>query len=156
MNTMQALYDSEINCDLSTFWDEGFTWRVGDAHNGWKERGSATSLEAAEKELSESACHHYPESVFAKAMARDKTPGAPGPPYCCKQDCPNDAEFEVYSARPDNSLNTLRPYAHACEEHVGSLCDSPVGGPEVPSWTVLLLPSYEDQTPKDFPDGGPA
>lgn len=28
MQTLQALYDSEINFHISTFWDEGFKGRV--------------------------------------------------------------------------------------------------------------------------------
>lgn len=195
MNTMQALYDSEINCDLSTFWDDGFTWTLGDKLNGWAAQGTAPSWEEAEKELSEAACRHYPESDFAKALARVKTsiqhspncpykddpddvepplaghdghvckgcggtrsrakyPGAPGPPYCCALGCPNDAEFEVVQEHAD-----IPPYegaTHACMEHVGTMLGSPADGPDVPSWTVLPLPPYEDQTPKDFPDGGPA
>ena len=139
MTQLQALYDSEINFDLSTFWDNGFEWRLGDVQNGWKERGSAASMEEAVKALSEAAFRHYPESVFAKAMARDKTVGAPGPPYCCEQDCPNDAEFEVYYDHPD--IPSHDGYTHACAGHVGEMCGSPADGPVVTAWRIVPLPS---------------
>jgi len=34
--TLQAMYDSEINFSISTFWDGGFDWKLGDAMNGFK------------------------------------------------------------------------------------------------------------------------
>jgi len=33
---IDALYDSEINCSVSTFWDGGFTMKLGDEMNGFK------------------------------------------------------------------------------------------------------------------------
>ncbi len=35
MDQFQALYDSKINFTISTFWDGGFTWKLGDELNGF-------------------------------------------------------------------------------------------------------------------------
>jgi hypothetical protein len=34
MNILQMFYDSEINFELSCFWDARFTWKLGDYANG--------------------------------------------------------------------------------------------------------------------------
>jgi hypothetical protein len=45
---IQALYDSEINCSITTFWDGGFTVRLGDEMNGFvAEQTCATASESA-------------------------------------------------------------------------------------------------------------
>ena len=36
-DVLQRLYDSEINIELSSFWDSGYTWRLGDPANGYRE-----------------------------------------------------------------------------------------------------------------------
>jgi len=62
---IDALYDSEINCSVSTFWDGGFTVKLGDEMNGFlAERDCKTSHEAAEY-LDQAAREHYPESSYA-------------------------------------------------------------------------------------------
>jgi hypothetical protein len=33
--TLQRLHDSEINAELSCFYDCGWRWRIGDNLNGW-------------------------------------------------------------------------------------------------------------------------
>lgn len=70
MNVLQALYNSEINFELSTFWDGGFEWKLGDAVNGFKESGTAETLIGAEVALAEAALRHYPDSIFAKAAGK--------------------------------------------------------------------------------------
>lgn len=76
MSTLQAVYDSEINFLISTFWDGGFTWKLGDEMNGFKAEGLCATLEAAEQALAKAAREAYPESDFArggavKALVRD-------------------------------------------------------------------------------------
>ncbi|KKM20979.1 hypothetical protein LCGC14_1640020 [marine sediment metagenome] len=66
MDTLQKLYDSEINFEISTFWDAGFEWQLGDEMNGWKAEGTADSLEEAAKDLAIAARKHFPDSTFAK------------------------------------------------------------------------------------------
>ena len=59
------LYDSEINFELSTFWDGGFDWKLGDPMNGYSATGNARTLAEAIEEMKQAALHHYPESEFA-------------------------------------------------------------------------------------------
>ena len=51
---------------------------------------------------------------------RDKYPGAPGKPYCCYLDCPNDAEFGIYG-----SSGHFEDVTEACEAHIGALLGTP-------------------------------
>ena len=69
MNTLQELYDSEINFKIETFW-QGIEWKLGDVMNGWKAEGSADSVDEAVKRLAAAAMIHYPESVFAEGKQR--------------------------------------------------------------------------------------
>lgn len=48
-NLPQQLYDREINFSISTFWDGGFTVKIGDELNGFRaETTVATYAEALE------------------------------------------------------------------------------------------------------------
>jgi len=67
MRRLCNLYDNEINWSISTFWDAGFQWRLGDDLNGWKEEGNADCLEDAIGALHQAALKHYPESAYARA-----------------------------------------------------------------------------------------
>ena len=66
MNTLQALYDSEINFELSCFWDGGFDWKLGDPVNGYRSKGNAETFEQAVEALAQAACQCYPASKFAQ------------------------------------------------------------------------------------------
>lgn len=62
---IEALYDSEINCSVSTFWDSGITVQLGDEMNGFvTEKECRTASEAAEF-LDRAAREHFPESAYA-------------------------------------------------------------------------------------------
>jgi hypothetical protein len=62
---MDSLYESEINCSVSTFWDGGITVRLGDETNGFvAEADCKTSAEAAQF-LDTAARHHFPNSSYA-------------------------------------------------------------------------------------------
>ena len=63
---LQALYQSEINFELSTFYDAGFDWKLGDYMNGYKAEGNARDVEGAVTALRDAAVHHYPDSDFAR------------------------------------------------------------------------------------------
>ncbi len=65
-NILQQLYDSEINFSISTFWDAGFDWKLGDEMNGWLDGGQCDSLETAAIALSIAAKKYFPSSVFVK------------------------------------------------------------------------------------------
>lgn len=66
---ISALYDSEINCGVQTFWDGGITAWLGDEMNGRKSEGDfdRDNMAAAADWLHEEAVRLYPESSYAKA-----------------------------------------------------------------------------------------
>ena len=63
---LQKLYDSEINFTISTFWDGGFEWQLGDSVNGFEEEGWAETFDNAVELLRLSAIRCCPDSTFAK------------------------------------------------------------------------------------------
>jgi hypothetical protein len=65
-SVLQALYDSEINRRIESFWDSGWTGWLGDEMNGFTlghVRGE--TLAECVAELANQACSVYPESTFA-------------------------------------------------------------------------------------------
>jgi hypothetical protein len=67
---IDALYESEINCSIACFWDNGFTVKLGDEMNGFvAEKDCRTSSEAA-MFLDNAAHQHYPDSTYA--LGRDE------------------------------------------------------------------------------------
>jgi len=63
--TMEALYDSEINCSISCMWDGGWDVKLGDHMNGFKDTTTVESLTEAASWLRTKAVEHYPRSLFA-------------------------------------------------------------------------------------------
>jgi hypothetical protein len=64
---LQALYESEINCRIESFWDGGWVGLLGDEVNGFriaKVRGS--TLSECVSHLASQACAVYPASAFAE------------------------------------------------------------------------------------------
>jgi hypothetical protein len=64
---LQALYDSEINCRIVSFWDDGWIGWLGDEMNGFpfaKVRGK--TLAECITNLAGQACAVYPASTFAE------------------------------------------------------------------------------------------
>jgi len=62
---LQALYASEINFSLATFWDLGVDWKLGDEQNGFPAQGRAQSVGGAIIALANAALEHFPNSEFA-------------------------------------------------------------------------------------------
>ena len=54
----QALYNSGINYEISTFWDSGFEWKLGDHMNGYKAEGNADTHVLALHQLARAALQH--------------------------------------------------------------------------------------------------
>jgi hypothetical protein len=71
MSILQRLYDSEINFEVSGFYDAGFDVRLGDALNGFVEQGKADTWEQVEAWLRDQALAHYPDSKFALDELRE-------------------------------------------------------------------------------------
>lgn len=66
LDDLQKLYDSEINFEISTFWDGGFDWRLGDTMNGYVAEGIERTIAGAVKALADAAVANFPDSAFAK------------------------------------------------------------------------------------------
>jgi hypothetical protein len=63
---MAALHNSEINGEVSWFFDDAWTVKLGDAHNGYKAEAVVESPEAAAEWLRANAVRLYPDSEFAR------------------------------------------------------------------------------------------
>lgn len=63
---MEVLYDAEVNCDISSFWDVGWVVRLGDHHNGFKATVNMDTLEHAGRWLIDQAIYFYPEAQSLK------------------------------------------------------------------------------------------
>lgn len=61
---MNRLYQSEINCAISSFWDNGWDVRLGDEMNGFRAEGNFRTLDEAADFLDLEARKHFPESVY--------------------------------------------------------------------------------------------
>jgi hypothetical protein len=66
-SVLQRLCDSEINFEVSGFYDAGFDVRLGDALNGFLAHGKVSTWAEAEGWLREQALAHFPDSVFAQS-----------------------------------------------------------------------------------------
>jgi hypothetical protein len=66
VHVLQRLYDSEIDFAISTMWDFGFEWKLGDALNGFVAEGRAPTLGHAAAEIAHAAIKHFPHSHFAR------------------------------------------------------------------------------------------
>jgi hypothetical protein len=62
---MQRLYDSEINCSISSFWDNHWDVKLGDEMNGFVAEGNFRTLAECAEFLDREARRHSPESVYA-------------------------------------------------------------------------------------------
>lgn len=60
-----ALYNREINCEISSFWDSGWTFRIGDRANGFKAEGYFSCPDLGAKWLIEEAERIYPATKEA-------------------------------------------------------------------------------------------
>ena len=58
---LQKLYDAEINFSISTFWDAGFTAKIGDEINGFVAQANFDTAEEAIAWVIEKAKELYPE-----------------------------------------------------------------------------------------------
>ena len=66
---LQRLYESEINILISSFWDAGFDWNLGDSMNGFTDASQNVRSWGIANTVDVLAFHAqkmYPESEFAK------------------------------------------------------------------------------------------
>ena len=71
MSIFQQLYDSEINFEVSGFYDAGFDVRLGDALNGLVAEGKVETWVEVEAWLRDQALAHFPDSKFAQDELRE-------------------------------------------------------------------------------------
>jgi hypothetical protein len=62
---MKNLYESEINCSISGFWDNGWDVELGDEMNGIVAEGNFRTLGECADFLDRQARIHFAESVYA-------------------------------------------------------------------------------------------
>jgi hypothetical protein len=58
------VYESEINCSISSFWDNGFLVRLGDDMNGFLAEAEVRTPGEAAAFLDKAAREHFPESAY--------------------------------------------------------------------------------------------
>ena len=68
VETLQQMYDSEINITLDWFWDAGVDVKIGNDYTGYKYEGTFRDVATAIAELAAKAVEIYPLSTFAKAL----------------------------------------------------------------------------------------
>ena len=67
LDVFSDIYDSEINFILSIFWDSGYTVKLGDEMNGFKDQSDCLeNIQEAARELTRLTILHYPNSIFSK------------------------------------------------------------------------------------------
>ena len=78
LETLQRLYDSEINWKIECFWDGGFQWHLGDEMNGFTKSGATMTLPESVAELSLAAHAAFPDSKYhlGEAEFRKRFPPA--------------------------------------------------------------------------------
>lgn len=65
MDMIDGLYESEINFTISSFWDEGFTAKIGDTMNGFDEQKTFDTFWEAVDWVAHRAVELYPESSYS-------------------------------------------------------------------------------------------
>ena len=63
-SVIQKLYDSEINCLISSFWQCGFTVKIGDDMNGFAAETEVETVQEATDWLDAKARELYPNSAY--------------------------------------------------------------------------------------------
>jgi hypothetical protein len=65
---LQKIYDSEINVEISWFWDAGVDIRLGDKVNGYLAEQNVPSVAEILPWLQEAIAHFYPTSTYARSL----------------------------------------------------------------------------------------
>jgi hypothetical protein len=68
---LQKIYDSEINMEISWFWDGGIDIRLGDKMNGYLAEDNVRSVDEIIPWIQESIAHFYPESAYARSLSTE-------------------------------------------------------------------------------------
>ena len=65
---LQRIYDSEINVEISWFWDGGIFLRLGDKMNGFLAEEEVDSVADVLPWLQEAIARFYPHSSYAQSL----------------------------------------------------------------------------------------
>ena len=65
---LQKIYDSEINVEISWFWDGDIDVRLGDRINGFLAETNVPLVADIRPWLEEAIAHFYPDSAYAKSL----------------------------------------------------------------------------------------
>lgn len=75
---LQKIYDSEINVQITSEWDAGFNFRIGDEMNGWEDHSRVdytiadhTKLEQVVSALAFCVAAIYPDAKFSKWVRKE-------------------------------------------------------------------------------------
>jgi hypothetical protein len=66
---IEALYESEINCSVSTFWDAGIIAQLGDEMNGFVAQQECQTTSEAAEFLDRAAREKFPDSAYTLGKA---------------------------------------------------------------------------------------
>jgi hypothetical protein len=102
---LQDLYESEINFEISCFFDGGFHIRLGDALHGFKDEARADTYSEAVQRLSAMALRHHPRSTFAQKYAA----GAVATEVVSPSLVPEGFNTNVYVVLVASGVHTVRP-----------------------------------------------
>jgi len=66
---LQKIYESEINLQISWFWDSGIDIRLGDRANGYLAEETVSSVAEIVPWLQEAIAHFHPKSAYARSLS---------------------------------------------------------------------------------------
>jgi hypothetical protein len=69
---LKILYDKEINCSISSFWDGQWNVKIGDELNGFKAESTEVRIEDVGKALIEMAKEIHPSEDWPKGNDIDR------------------------------------------------------------------------------------
>lgn len=65
---LQKIYDSELNVEISWFWDSGVDVKLGDKMNGFKAETNVEKIADILPWLQQAILEHYPMSTYARTL----------------------------------------------------------------------------------------
>jgi hypothetical protein len=95
---LQRIYDSEINVEISWFWDSGVAIKLGDPMNGYVAQTEVKTMADVIPWLRAAIAKHYPNSTYIKNLGDF----APAPLVetealaCCAHRCPHCGEVNSF------------------------------------------------------------
>src|SRR5436190_1899875 len=98
-NELQKIYDSEINVEISWFWDSGVTIKLGDPLNGYRAQTEVGTMAGILPWLQRAIAKHYPDSTYIKSLGSDAPSPLNAEPASvagCAHQCPVCGEINSF------------------------------------------------------------